>query len=310
MTRHPLDQVIHIGLHRFAVPGMVELAGMAAQEILFLYQGDVVALVGQAQGGLHTGHAAADNQTGLGDRQIEFLQRRLQAHSGHGHADLVLGPMGGGFRLVLVNPGALIPDVGHLKEVLVEAGFLDGLLEGGFMGARRAGGHHHAVEVVLLDPFLDESLGVLGAGKQAVLHEGDMGQGAGVVPHRLHIDHAGDIDAAAADEDADPGLFGGHIPLGEHRLFLGQGVTGLGEHLAGRGGGGGGFHHRLGDVLGALEGAADKNSGLAGGHRRKGGRIGELVRVERHPQGLAQCHHFGGHFHAHREDHQFKDLVF
>jgi len=41
------------------------------------------------------------------------------------------------------------------------------------MRARRTGGDHHAVEVVLLDPFLDESLGVLGAGKEAVLHTVD-----------------------------------------------------------------------------------------------------------------------------------------
>ena len=126
---HPLHQVIHIGLHRFAVPGMVELQGMAAQEVLFLHQGHVVALAGQAQGGLHAGHPAADHQTGLGDGQVEFLQRRLQGHGGHGHAHLVFGPLGGRFRFVLVHPGALVPDVGHLKEVLVEAGFLDGLLE-------------------------------------------------------------------------------------------------------------------------------------------------------------------------------------
>ncbi len=34
---------------------------------------------------------------------------------GHGHAHQILGLLGGLFRLVHVNPGVLIPDVGHFK---------------------------------------------------------------------------------------------------------------------------------------------------------------------------------------------------
>ena len=45
MAGHPLHQVVHIGLHRLPFPGMVELQGVAAQEVLFLHQVHLIALV-------------------------------------------------------------------------------------------------------------------------------------------------------------------------------------------------------------------------------------------------------------------------
>ena len=56
---------------------------------------------------------------------------------------------------------------------------------------------------------------------------------------------------------------------GKFRLFLGRAPGGAQEFARGRGGRRG-LHHRLGDVLGGLKGAADINPGFAGGHRGKG----------------------------------------
>jgi hypothetical protein len=119
---------------------------------------------------------------------------------GHGHADQVLGLLGGLFRFVHVYPGVLVADIGHFEQVLVQAGIPDGLLEQGFVGARGAGGHHHAVDAFFLDDRFHVVLGVLTAGEQVVLHVDHVGQIAGIIPDRRHIGDAADVDAAVADE--------------------------------------------------------------------------------------------------------------
>jgi len=48
-----------------------------------------------------------------------------------------------------MDPGALIPDVGLLEEILVETAVSDRLLKEGLMGAGRTRGHHDPVEAVL-----------------------------------------------------------------------------------------------------------------------------------------------------------------
>jgi hypothetical protein len=86
---------------------------------------------------------------------------------------------------------------------------------------------------VLFDAFLDQVLGVLGTGKQAVFHIGHIGQGLGIVPDRFHINDTGDIDAAVADKDPDSGLFLGDVPFGKLGLGFGQGAPGRGQKLSG-----------------------------------------------------------------------------
>jgi hypothetical protein len=60
-----------------------------------------------------------------------------------------------------VHPAALISNVGHLKETLVETGFPQGLLKKRLMGAGAAGGYHDPVEVVFPDEVLNVFLVVL-----------------------------------------------------------------------------------------------------------------------------------------------------
>ena len=47
----------------------------------------------------------------------------------HRHADDVLGLLGGVFLLLGVDPGAVLPDVGHVEEVLVDAGLAQRVAE-------------------------------------------------------------------------------------------------------------------------------------------------------------------------------------
>jgi hypothetical protein len=113
-----------------------------------------------------------------------------------------------------VHPGVLVADVGHFEQILVQARLADGLLKQRLVGARRARGHHHAVDLLLLDDLLDVVLVVLRAGEQVVFHMHHVRQGAGVVAHRRHIGHAADIDAAVAHEHTDAHRLSAHIGFG------------------------------------------------------------------------------------------------
>ncbi len=61
-----------------------------------------------------------------------------------------------------VNPGTLVADVCHFKEVGIQPSLLNRLLEERFMGPRGARGDNHPVKFMLLDLLLDQFLGILG----------------------------------------------------------------------------------------------------------------------------------------------------
>jgi len=71
-----------------------------------------------------------------------------------------------------VHPGALLPDVGHLQHIGIQARLADSPAEGGLMEAGRAGRHHHPVQLVLGDVLLDLLLAYIGAGKLQVAGHG------------------------------------------------------------------------------------------------------------------------------------------
>ena len=87
--------------------------------------------------------------------------------------------------LVLVHPRALVADVGHGEEVLVQPALAQRLLEEDLVRARRAGGHDQPVEPVLLDHVLDVLLVGVGAGVEAGLGVADVGQLGGLLGHLL-----------------------------------------------------------------------------------------------------------------------------
>ena len=124
-----------------------------------------------------------------------------------------------------MHPGTLIPDVGLLKEILVEAAIPQGFLKEGFMGAWRASGNHHPVEILLLDDIHQLSLGVCGAGEKVVLDKGHVGKSLGVLHHFRDPDHTTDVDPAVADEDTDARLFSTDITLLGEGFLLNQSIA-------------------------------------------------------------------------------------
>ena len=164
------------------------------------------------QGRFHAGDPAADDQGGFGDRKGLLVQGFQLHHPGHDPADQVLGLFQGLFRLVHMHPGVLVADVGHFEEVGVEARLPDGLLEHGHVGPGGAGGHHHPVELVLLDEIQNLTLGVRGAGEQVLVGHRHPRQGGDVFGEGRDVDDAADVDAAVADEDADARLLARRHP--------------------------------------------------------------------------------------------------
>ena len=62
--------------------------------------------VGQRQGGRHAGHAAADDQGGVGERHVDLVERLEQRGAGHGHAHQVVRLVGGLLGLVAMDPAS------------------------------------------------------------------------------------------------------------------------------------------------------------------------------------------------------------
>jgi hypothetical protein len=112
-----------------------------------------------------------------------------------------------------MDPGILISDVGHLKKVFIEASFPDGLLKEGLMGARRAGRHHDAIKIILLNNLFHLVLCVLRTGEKIVLHVSHMWEGFGIFSDSRHIGNPANIDATVADKDTDPGFLCRYIKL-------------------------------------------------------------------------------------------------
>ncbi len=101
--------------------GLGELGHVAADGGVPLDQHHLVAAVGDIEGRLDAGDAAADDQGPLGDRHGDRLELAVLLHPLDEHGDDV-GRLGGGLFPVLVDPGAVLADVGHLAQVRVQAG--------------------------------------------------------------------------------------------------------------------------------------------------------------------------------------------
>ncbi len=126
-----------------------------------------------------------------------------------------------------MHPGILIADVGHFKEILVEADLEQGFSKQIFVGVWGTGGNQHAVDTLFLDDFRHMHLSVLGASKEVVLYMHHIWQSSGVFSNRGHVHNAANIDAAVANENTDTGLFFTNVPLLWQFLDFGLGPTNL-----------------------------------------------------------------------------------
>jgi len=120
-----------------------------------------------------------------------------------------------------VDPGTLVPDVGHFEKILIEARITDKGAEDRLMGPSGARCHDDPVKRFFMDDVFDLLLGVLGTGEKVLIGEDDIGESFGVVLHIGDIDDTPDVDAAIADKDADPRRLARDIP------FIGK--TGCGD---------------------------------------------------------------------------------
>ena len=181
--------------------GLGELGHVAADGGLALDQDDFVAAVGDVEGRLDAGDAAADDEGSLGDRYGDGRKDAVLLDPLDHHAD-DLGSLDGGFFPVLMNPGAMFTDVGHFAEEWVQAGRFDGFTEGALVHARGTGRDDYVGEFLLLDGFLEQVLAGIGAHIFVVGGEGDAGHLADFLCNPLNIDGSGYVFAAVADEYA------------------------------------------------------------------------------------------------------------
>ena len=90
-----------------------------------------------------------------------------------------------------MDPGVLVPDVGHLEQVPVQPAGLERLHKHGGMGLGTAGRDNHPVELFLNYLVLDLVLRVLAAGKQVVVRKNNTRQGRGILLETGDIDDSG-----------------------------------------------------------------------------------------------------------------------
>ncbi len=128
----------------------------------------------------------------------------------------------------LMDPGVLVADVGHVKEVLVQPGLADSLLKKRFMGSGGTGGHDHPVDPLFLDDILHLFLGILGAGEKIILYMDHMGEGSGIFPDSRNISHPADIDTAVTDKNPHPNILSTNVRFGRQFLLPDQRPPGLG----------------------------------------------------------------------------------
>ena len=175
----------------------------STEPVRLLYQRDRESLERQVGGGLNPGDASADDESRRLHRHLPLLERLEMPCPGNAHADERAGFLLGRLRLSRVHPRALIADVDHFQQIGIQADGGTSLPEDGLVGSRGAGGNDDTVQLLLADELDQPILAAAGAGEQIRFGDDHVGQGRRVLRQLLHLEKAGDVDAAVANEDAD-----------------------------------------------------------------------------------------------------------
>ncbi len=186
--------------------GLVKLEHVAADGGRFFHQVHPVARPSDVQGRLHTGDTGTQHHNVRVHRYLTGFQLLVEGHPVHGRGHQGLS-LAGGLVRISRDPRHLLAHRRHLKQVGVDARPLAGALEGFFMQARRAGGHHHPVEAELPDIFFDHLLAGVRTHELVVPRHHHPLQVPSIGAHLVHPDPAGDVDAAVAHVTAH---FDGH----------------------------------------------------------------------------------------------------
>ena len=115
--------------------------------------------------------------------------------------------------LIHMNPGALVTDIGHLKEIGIESHFTDRVSKKRLMGPRCAGGHHDTVQVEFLHPLLDQFQGVCRTGVDRIFSMDHSWKGFCKFNDFFHIHGSSDIRSTTADKGSNSWLFIRREPL-------------------------------------------------------------------------------------------------
>ena len=199
-----------------------------------------------------------------------------------------------------MDPGALITDIGHFKEVLVQAGFSDGLLEQRLMGSRGARGHYHPIQIMFLYHFLYLLLGVLGASIEIIPGVNHVREALGILNNLGHSHISTDIDPTLANEHSYSGFLSGNILFRYVFLLLDQSITRRSKQGGSSSGRAACLHHCFRDILWPGEGTANVNSSSGSLHWGEFTCVAESVLVELDIKSLCQSNTFWGRLKPYR----------
>ncbi|OPY08641.1 MAG: hypothetical protein A4E66_01834 [Syntrophus sp. PtaB.Bin001] len=253
-------QFTKIALNIQTFKGVIHSSGVASKLFLLLYQVYFMTLFGYGERANHTGDSPAHDKSIVVDGKIKFLQGLQTTGSCDRHPQEVLGLLCRFFFFFLMNPGVVLPDIGHFIVVLVDSSFPDGVPEQHFQSSGGAGRDNHAVESQfsgLVGNFLG---GVRRTGKQLLLGIDHVRKRKGVFHNLGNIDYPTDVGPAVTHEHADLRLFRRDIPFFGIDSFCGKFSTPVVQKLADLGASAAGAENGLRNVQRTLETAADEDT--------------------------------------------------
>jgi hypothetical protein len=114
---------------------------------------------------------------------------------------------------------------------------------------------------VFFNDLLDLFLGILGTGKEVLLHIGYIGQAFRIFCHFWYPDKCTDVLAAVAHKYPNARGLPNNNTLGHLGSFLHHGASSFGKPAPCCTGGCAGLHHRIRDVLGVMKGPTNVDPG-------------------------------------------------
>ena len=117
---HRRCKLIDIGPDVGTLDGMMQFQAHTAKFSLFFDQGRFKTLSREIEGGIHTGNSTTNTSACLLTGMTLPWSGFKCNCTGNSHTDQILGLFRGEFRIIGVNPGILVPDIGHLKEISVQ----------------------------------------------------------------------------------------------------------------------------------------------------------------------------------------------
>ncbi len=174
-------------------------------------------------------------------------------NTGYSHPHQVYGLLVGFWRMRGMNPGALIPDIGHFKQESVQTRFANGVLKKWLMRSWAAGSYHNAVKVVLLNNLHKPGLGIGRAGIEILFSIHYVWKTPGIFSNAGHIDHPCDVCPATADKYTHPWFLASDIYLRGILLIGYQRPASINDGLGGKVSSTAGMHYRLGDIHRRIE---------------------------------------------------------